>query len=277
MSGGKQLSLGREHEIYWQVIDNEIYGTTTANKASTFYVQCNKEQFCHIIYKKHGLHSHFATVQRPFGTECPLKLVPDPKDIQDICFTLMSATKQPVPIPQTEEGWERGSPFFIKLPAGGVPIFGCLCKPERYINIRRIIEKWKKNTISSDADSTSGTPSAPKTRETQNRESTAEKLKYSTGSSASLDEPGQHVITTQFHFTPVESIQGNRVTFAGGPPPPPSRYESDSASGGDEVIRQQQEDNDARLKQDFIKLVGSEYVFPLQNYPVRAVNIPDIQ
>ena len=196
----------------------------------------------------------------------------------------MNETKQPVPIPQSEEEWKGGSPFFIKLPAGGVPIVGHLYKPARYINIRRIIEEWKKKPISSDADSISGTPPAPKsketketkeTRETQNRESTAEKLKYSTGSSASLDEPGQHVITTQFYFTPVKIVQGSTVTFAGGPPPPPSRIESDSASGGDEVIRQQQEDDDdARLKKDFIELVGSEYVFPL---PVRAVNIPDTQ
>ena len=226
MSGKKQLSLEREHEIYWQVIGDEIYGTTTANKASTFYVQCNKEQFCHIIYKTSDLQTqHFATVQRPFDTECPLKLVPYPKHEQDLSFTLMSRTKKPVPIPQSEEEWNGESPFFIKLPAGGVPIVGHLYKPARYINIRRIIEEWKKKTISSDADS--GTPSAPKIKETQTRESTAE---YSTGSCASLDEPGQHIITTQFYFTPVKIIQGNTVTFAGDPPPTPSQIESDSTS-----------------------------------------------
>ena len=260
MSGRKQLSLGREHEIYWTVIGDEIYGTTTANKASTFYVQCNEEQFCHIIHKTSNLQTpHFATVQRPFDTECPLKLVPYPKHEQDICFTLMSKTKKPVPIPQSEEEWKGGSPFFIKLPAGGVPIIGHLYKPARYINIRRIIEEWKKKPISSDADSTSGTPPAPKSKETketrgtQNRESTAEKLKYSTGSCASFDEPGQYVITTQFYFTPVGSVQGSRVIFTGcPPPPPPSRIESDSASGDDKVIRQQQEVNNAGLKQDFV-------------------------
>ena len=282
VSGKKQLSLGRAHEIYWQVIGDEIYGTTTTNKASTFYVQYNEEQFCHIIHNTSDLKiQHFATVQRPFDTECPLKLVPYPKNEQDICFMLMSKTKQPVPILQTEDEWKRESPFFIKLSAGGVPIIGRLYKPARYVNIRRIIEEWKNKPISSDADSTSGTPPAPKsketkeTRETQNKESTAEKPKYSTGSCASLDKLDQHVITPLFYFIPVESVQGNRVTFAGGPPPPPpSRIESDSASGGDEVIRQQQEDDDAKLKKDFIELVGSEYVFPL---PVRAVNIPDTQ
>ena len=275
MSGRKQLSLGREHEIYWQVIGDEIYGTTTANEASTFYVQCHEEQFCHIIHKTSDLQTQrFATIQRGyFDSECPLKLVPYPKHEQDICFTLMSKTKQPVPIPQTEEEWKSGSPFFIKLPMGS-GVLSFICKSARYLNIKRIIEEWKNKPISSDADSTSSTPSAPETREMQNRESTAEKLKYSIGSSASLDEPDQHVITTQFHFKLVESIHGNRVTISGGPPPPPSRIESDSASGGNEVIRQQQEDNDTRLKQDFIELVGSEYVFPL---PVRAVNIPDTQ
>ena len=276
--GRKPLSLGREHEIYWGVIGNEIYGTTNASEASTFYIQCNEEQFCRIIYKTSDLQTqYFATVQRPFATECPLKLVPSPKHEQDISFTLMSITKKSVPIPQSEEEWKGGSPFFIKLPAGGVPIVGHLYKPARYINIRRIIEEWKKKPISSDADSTSGTSPVPKskeTRETQNRESTAKKLKYSTGSSASLDGPGQHVITTQFYFTPVKIVQGNTVTFAGGPPPPLSRIESDFASGGDEVIRQQEDDIDARLKKDFIELVGSEYVFPL---PVRAVDIPDTQ
>lgn len=315
----KPLSQGiTERTIYWQVIGDKIYGATKASEASIFYVQCNEEQFCHIIHKTSDLQTQlFATVQRPFDTECPLKLVPSPKHEQDICFTLISKTKQPVPVPQTEEEWKSGSPFFIKLPAGGVPIIGHLYKPTRYISVRKIIPK--KKTKSSDADSkgevpkhtpasgatldfksgeeescdsdaskhttvssvTSEIPPAPKskemkeTRETENSESIIEKLKYTTGSSATLHSDDKYVVTTQFYFTPVESIQGSRVTFAGGPPPPPpSRIESDSASGGDEVMREQQEVDDARLKQDFIELVGSEYVFPL---PVRAVNIHDTQ
>ena len=196
-----------------------------------------------------------------------------------------TTTKQSLDIPLTENEWKKGSPFFIKLPRIGIGLF----QPQRYINVRKIIEKWKtktgadskaKPTPASGATLDFTPPAATseetkETRKTQTKASTAEKLEYSTGSSASLDEPGQHIITMKFYFTPVESVQGNRVIFAGGPPsPPPSRIESDSASGGDEVIRQQQKVDDARLKQDFIELVGSEYVFPL---PVRAVNIPDTQ
>lgn len=149
----KRLSLGREHEIYWQVIGDKIYGTTTASKASPFFVQRKGEQFCHIIHKTSDLQTeHFVTVQRPFDTECPLKLISATKEQQDACFTLINRTKEPVDIPQTEDAWKRDSPFFIKLPAGGVPIFGALFRPTRYISVRKIIEKGKKKTESSNAD-----------------------------------------------------------------------------------------------------------------------------
>jgi hypothetical protein len=202
-----------EREIYWKVIGDEIYGTTKASKASTFYIKCNKEQSCCIIHKTDAQCSekqyktdvptqHFATVQRPFLTECPLKLVSS--NDQENIFILINTMKQPVTVPQTEEEWKRWSPFFIYLPAGGRRIIGSYSKPQRYINVRKIIEEWKKTTTSSDADSKG-----------------AEELEYSTGSSASLDKPGQHVITTQFYFISVVNIQGNRVTDSGGPPSPP--------------------------------------------------------
>ena len=85
-------------------------------------------------------------------TECPLKLVPNPER-QDICFTLLNKTKQPVKVPQTEEEWKRGSPFYVKLPKVGIAKQQGLFKPMRYISVRRIIEKGKKKTKSSDADS----------------------------------------------------------------------------------------------------------------------------
>jgi hypothetical protein len=313
------LSLGTEHEIYWQVIGDEIYGTITASEASTFYVQSNEEQFCCIIHQTSKLQSqYFATVQRPFLTECPLKLVPNAEH-QDVCFTLINTIKQPVKVPQTEDEWKRGSPFYIKLPKTGIGF----SKPTRYISVRRKSEKWKKKPTS-DADSkvevpkhtpasgaiiafesdeqkiesrdsdtneeskhtavsgeTPDTPPPPKseeakeTKEMQTRESIIEKLKYTTGSSATLETADKYVIAMQFYFTPVENVQGSRVTISSGPPPPPSRIESDSASGGDKVIHVRQEEDDSddvRLKQAFIELVGREYVFPL---PVRAVDIPD--
>jgi hypothetical protein len=301
----KQLSWGREHKIYWQVIGDEIYGTTTASEASTFYIQCNEEQFCSIIHKTSELQTlRFATVQRPFLTECPLKLVPNPEHEQDICFTLMNKTKQPIlKVPQAEEEWKRGSPFYIKLPAGGVPIIGSLYKPTRYISVRKINEEWKKKPKSSDTDSKVEVPASGVTldfksgdkvnQEIESCDSDAKDkeskhtavsgvtsdtpLKYTTGSSATcrLDTDDEYVITMQFYFTPVENVQGSRVTISSGPPPPPSRIESDSATGGDNVVHVRQEEDDSddvRLKQDFIELVGREYVFPL---PVRAVDIPD--
>ena len=153
MSCRKRLSGGREHEIYWQVVGDEIYGTTTASEASTFYIQCNEEQFCHIIHKTSDLQTpYFATIQRPFNTERPLMLVPYPEDEQDICFTLMSKTKKPVDVPQTEHEWKTRSPFFIKLPAGGIPIIGQLFKPMRFISVRKTIDKGKKKTKASNAD-----------------------------------------------------------------------------------------------------------------------------
>ena len=244
------------------------------SEASTFYIQCTEEQYCCIIHKTSVLQTqYFVTVRRPFDTECPLKLVPYPEHERDIYFTLMSKTKQPVSVPQTEDKWKRGSPFFIKLPAGGAPIIGRLYKPVRYVNVRRIIEEGsKKKTKSSDADSkgevpkhtpasgatlnysdhemkqeiescvsdakdieveskrtivtgmTSDTPPAPKseeilskeTREMQNRESIIEKLKYTTSSSATLETADKNVM--QFYFTPIENIQGSRVTFSTPPP-----------------------------------------------------------
>ena len=292
MSCRKPLSQGiTKRTIYWQVIGDEIYGATKTSEASTFYVQCSEEKSCRIIHKTSESETQYydyVTVQRPFDTECPLKLVQQPEHQQDICFMLMNTTtKESVNIPLTENELKKGSPFFIKLPRIGIGLF----KPQRYINVRKIIEKWKTKTgADSKAERTpaSGatldfTPPAAtseetkETRKTQTRASTPENIEYSTGSSASLDKPSQHVITTQFYFTPVGSVQGSRVIISGGPPPPPpSRIKSDSASSGDKVIRQQQEvdDIDAGLKKDFIELVGSEYVFPL---PVRAVNIPDTQ
>jgi hypothetical protein len=269
----KQLQQEREQKIYWYVIGNEVYGTTTASKASTFYVQCKEEQFCHIIHKTPELGTRrFSTVQRPFDTERPLKLVPFPKHEQDICFTLIDDTKQPLTVPQTENEWENKSPFFIKLPAGGVPIIGALNKPMRYISIRKIIEKGsKKKTKSSDADFKvpNRTQASGTTLDFKNGE---EESKYTTGSSATLDTDDEYVITMQFYFKPVGNVQGSRVTISSGPLP---RIESDSGLGGDELIRQrQEEEDDIRLKQAFIELVGREYVFPL---PVRAVDIPDTQ
>ncbi len=268
----EELPQEGEQKIYWHINSSEVYGTTTESKASTFYVQCKEEQFCRIIYETSSGTRYFATVQRPFDTERPLKLVRYPKHEQDICFTLIDENKQPVTVPQTENEWKRGSPFFIKLPAGGIPIIGPLFKPMRYISIRKIIEKGSKKKInSSDADSkievSNRTQASGTTLDCKNGE---EESKYTTGSSATLDTADKYVITMQFCFKPVCNVQGSRVTISSGPPPPP-RIESDSASGGDELKQRQEEEDDIRLKQAFIELVGREYIFPL---PVKAVDIP---
>jgi hypothetical protein len=170
----------------------------------------------------------------------------------------MNNMRQPVIVPQTEDEWRRGLiSFFIKLPAGGIPLLGRIFQPERYISIKRN-ERVTQSTKSDNVPSPVTTS------------------KYSTASCATLDMEGNIKL---FYFTPVVRVQSNSsalvVTISRGPPPPPSRIKSNSASGGDEVIREQQEDdddNDVRLKQAFIELVGREYVFPL---PVRAVDIPD--
>ena len=191
-------------------------------------------------------------------------------------------------VPQTEDAWKTGSPFFIKLPAGGIPILGALYRPTRYISIRYVIEKDKKKTVSSDGDSKEKEPKltpastcsatsdikkgdkVKETRESHNRESVVEKPKYTTGSSATPVTTDNYVITTQFYFTPVGNVLGSSVTLSG-PPPPPSRIESDSASDRNEFERQQEEDD---IKQAFIELVGGEYVFPLQ---VKAAAILDMK
>ena len=227
----------------------------------------------------------FITVQRPFKNHLPLKLV-ESADQQDISFILMNKTKQPVDVPQTEDAWKRGSPFFIELPAGGI-FFGRFSRPERYISVRYFIEKDKK-TVSSDGDSKEKEPKltpastcsatsdikkgdkVKETRESHNRESVVEKPKYTTGSSATPVTTDNYVITTQFYFTPVGNVLGSSVTLSG-PPPPPSRIESDSASDRNEFERQQEEDD---IKQAFIKLVGGEYVFPLQ---IKAAAILDMK
>ena len=98
------------------------------------------------------------------------------------------------------------------MPAGSVPIIDDLYKPTRYVNIRKVIKEWKKKTKSSDAVSKGELPSDHEIKqeiELRNRES-IEKLEYSTGSCASLDEPSQHVTTTHFYFTPVLIIPDTR-------------------------------------------------------------------
>ena len=218
------------------------------------------------------------TVQRRFKNHLPLKLV-DSADQQDISFILMNKTKQRVDVPQTEDAWKRGSPFFIQLPAGGIPLFGRFRKPTRYISVRYVIKKDKRKTGLSDADSepkltsvNSVTPDIKKcddvkeTRESHSGES--EKPKYTTGSSATPDTTDNYVISMQFYFTPVENILGSCVTLSG-PPPPPSRIESDSASDQNELERQQEEDE---IKQAFVELVGGDYIFPLQ---IKAAVVSD--
>ena len=230
VSGTASVSHGNEYKIYWRVIGDEIYGTTEASEASTFYVKYDEKESCSIIHNTDLQTQLFVTVQRPFLTECPLKLVSSSEHY----FTLLSNNKH-LPFPRTEEEWERGSPFFIKLPKVGIG----WKKPQRYINVRRIMKEWKKKTKSSELPK--HTPASGATLnfnsdhvmkqeiELQTRKSIIEKLEFSTGSSATheiiLNEPGEHEpITTQFHFTPVLVQDGRvRCTISGGPPPPPSQ------------------------------------------------------
>ena len=230
MSGTASISHGSEYKIYWRVIGDEIYGTTEASEASTFDVQYDEKGSCSIIHKTDLQTQLFVTVQRPFLTECPLKLVSS----FEHCFTLLSNNKH-LPFPRTEEELERGSPFFIRIPRRGIGLF----EPQRYINIRRIMKGWKKKTKSSEL--LKNTPARGATLdfnsdhvmkqeiELQTRKSIIEKLEFSTGSSATyeiiLDKPSEHEpITTQFYFTPVLVHDGRvRCTISGGPPPPPTQ------------------------------------------------------
>ena len=165
----------REQEIYWQVNNEKVYGTTVASEASSFYVECKGDWSYHMTHKTSELQTEmYLMIKRPFDAACPLQLVQSPKRNEDTCFILIDTMKKQVKIPQTEDKWKGG--FYIKLPAGGLPILGRYTYPQRFISVK----KCEESTTS----------------------------KYSTASCARSDMKGN---ITLFYFTPVVRVRSNSV------------------------------------------------------------------
>ena len=172
-----------EREIYWQVKDEKIYGTTIASEASLFYVQRKDDHFCFIMHKTSKLQTElYVMVKRPFDATHPLLLVPFPKQGEDldVSFKLMNKVRKSVTIPQTQDKWrsQRGLSFFIYLPARG--IIGRIKKPERYVSVKkceRVIQSTESDNVTPITTS-----------------------EYSTASCASPDMKDNR---TLFYFTPV--------------------------------------------------------------------------
>lgn len=101
-------------EIYWHVVEEEIYGTSEATKASEFfikYLQKEAPQFC-IMHKNSSDADFFARFTDKQGSDC-LRLVRT-ATTPDISFVLKSSTKEARNLPAAPTGWAKEGPFFIR-------------------------------------------------------------------------------------------------------------------------------------------------------------------
>ena len=126
----------------------------------------------------------YLMIKRPFDAARPLVLVQAPKRKEDTCFILMDTMKNQVKIPQTEDEWKSG--FYIKLPAGGLPMLGRYMHPQRFVSVKKC-EGGTESTTS----------------------------KYSTASCATPDMKDN---ITLFYFKPVVNVRNNRVVLDEGVP-----------------------------------------------------------
>ena len=233
-----------EQDIYWQAINNEeIYGTTKAEEASTFYIKHASKRF-QIVYKTETKKTECYVL--PDGSEGnqPLKLVTSTES-KKISFTLKNNVNESVGIPQTIASWKKESPFFIQRPK----IRGKLGRKGLCYHLH--VKKQEHDEPST--------------------------LKYTVVAS---DKPEMDNSLILFYFTPVTesnhhlpaSVQlrtqsdfsqvedelsrqsADSTLSAGHPPPPIQQPESGSSPDGDLL---------SELK-DFFELVGEEYIFPLQ-------------
>ena len=245
-----------EQEIYLQVIDNKLCGTTTVEEASTFYIEhvAERKQF-KIVHKTEITKTKCYVL--PDGHQ-PLKLVPSSDGEKKISFVLKNSVNKLVGIPQTTVTWKRESPFFIWQPKIG----SRLSRKSWYLYVTKQ-DKGVKQKHDQDSTLEHGKSSKPK---------------YTVVASDKLETDNSLML---FYFTPVTephrdlpaSVQLDRIqsdfsevedepsrqlaesTLSGAPPPPSIQQPESGFAPGNNLP--------SELK-DFFELVGEEYIFPLQ-------------
>ena len=99
----------RGKEIFWQIVEEKIYGTLEAKKASTFYIKCDSSTFC-IINEKAQHCAKFMRIDKEEG----IHLVPT-ADLSEISLVLEDRHYKPAEHPKNPNDWTTKGPFFIKL------------------------------------------------------------------------------------------------------------------------------------------------------------------
>ena len=252
-----------EQEIYLQVVNNKLHGTTTVEEASAFYIEHVPERKqLKIIYKTENTKTKCYIL--PDGHQ-PVKLVPSTDCERKISFTLKSNVNKQVDIPQATATWKRESPFFIRRPKVGSRLSR---RSEWYLYVTKQDKGVKQKH---DQDSTL-------------ERSESSKPKYIVVASDKLEMDNSLML---FYFTPVTephrdlpvSVHLDRIqsdfsedepsrqsadsTLSGAPPPPPIQQPESGFAPGNDLP--------SELK-DFFKLVGEEYIFPLQ---MKEMNEPE--